>query len=289
MHKHISVLLPEVIEHLQPEPNHIVIDGTVGQGGHAEHLLERILPDGRLLGIDRDSTNLQIARKRLARFGDAFVSVHGSYVDIKTHAYAHKLTSVNAILLDIGFSSLHVDDPGRGFSFRADGPLDMRYDRSGGITAEEIVNEWSEDELARIFRVYGEEPLARSMAQAICQARSERITSTLHLASLIEAISPRRGKTHPATRVFQALRIAVNDELGQLERVLPQAVELLAPGGRLAIISFHSLEDRMVKQYFKGNKDLEVITKKPVVPSQEECRTNPRARSAKLRVAQKKN
>lgn len=308
MFKHIPVLLSEVIEYLNPEPNQSFIDGTVGQGGHAAEILRRVTPVvrhidrkvnrtsglqagrqvGRLLGIDRDADNLAIAKKRLSNFGKAVVFIHDSYGNVKQHAKEHGFTQVDGILLDLGFSSVHVDDPDRGFSFQADGPLDMRYDISRGITAAEIVNAWSEDELARIFRLYGEEPKARAIAQAIVAERKERpFERTLELSKSVCKVIPRRGKINPATRVFQALRIAVNDELGELERALPDLVDLLKPEGRLAIITFHSLEDRLVKTFMKERLDLETITRKPVVPTREEVNRNPRARSAKLRVTRK--
>lgn len=288
MEQHIPVLLDEVLTYLKPEPKCLFIDGTVGLGGHAEAIVQRVLPVGRLLGIDRDAANLERTRVRLSGFGEAVVLANDSYAQIATHAKAHNFTAVDGILLDLGYSSVHVDDPARGFSFRADGPLDMRYDRSQSLTAEEIVNTWTEDELAKIFRQYGEEAKARPIAQAIVSSRSEAsITTTMQLAELIAQTVRRRGKIHPATLVFQALRIAVNDEFGELERALPECVKLLRPGGRLAIISFHSLEDRIVKRFFKDCPDLEVVTKRPVVGTQDEVRANPRARSAKLRVAER--
>ncbi|MBI4435688.1 16S rRNA (cytosine(1402)-N(4))-methyltransferase RsmH, partial [Candidatus Uhrbacteria bacterium] len=190
--------------------------------------------------------------------------------------------------LDLGFSSVHVDDPDRGFSFQNDGPLDMRYDQSQPLTAGEVVDTWSEEELARIFRQYGEEVNARAIARSIVRSRVEDpLTRTLALAALIASTTRRHGKVHPATKVFQALRIAVNDEFGELERALPECVNLLKPGGRLAIISFHSLEDRIIKQFFKSTPALKVVTKRPITATREERLENPRARSAKLRVAEK--
>jgi 16S rRNA (cytosine1402-N4)-methyltransferase len=296
--EHKPVLLDEVSNYLKPEPKHILIDGTVGLGGHAATLLPCVLPGGRLLGIDRDATNLDVARERLSGFGNAVVLVHDSYANVRTHAYAHGFDHVHGILLDLGFSSVHVDQPDRGFSFQTDGPLDMRYDQSQALTAGEIVNTWSEDELARVFRAYGEELQARSIAHSIVISRAQNpFTRTTQLAELIAGLKRQLGKTptfakasagkHPATKVFQALRIAVNDELGELERVLPECVNLLNPGGRLAIISFHSLEDRIVKQFFKSTPTLKVVTKRPVTASRDEIAQNPRARSAKLRVAEK--
>ncbi len=286
--QHKPVLLDEISNYLKPEPKSLLIDGTVGLGGHAATLLPRVLPGGRLLGIDRDAANLERARERLSGFGDAVVLVHDSYANVRTHAYAHGFTHVDAILLDLGFSSVHVDDPDRGFSFQNDGPLDMRYDQSQPLTAGELVNTWSEDELARIFRQYGEEVNARPIAHSIVRSRAKMpFTRTVQLAELIAGLKRHHGKTHPATKVFQALRIAVNDEFGELERVLPECVNLLKPGGRLAIISFHSLEDRIIKQFFKSTPALKVVTKRPITATREERLENPRARSAKLRVAEK--
>jgi 16S rRNA (cytosine1402-N4)-methyltransferase len=283
---HIPVLLEEVSDYLKPEPNKLFIDGTVGLGGHAYALMSRALPGSRLLGIDRDDSNLAIAKERLASFGESVVLVHDSYANVKKYAYDLGFTSAGAILLDLGFSSVHVDDPLRGFSFASDGPLDMRYDRSRGLTAETIINDWTIEELARIFRQFGEELQAQRIAVAIARAREEhRISTTVELAKVIESVVKRHGKIHPATKVFQALRIAVNDELGELARALPDLVDLLAPDGRIAIITFHSLEDRLVKRFFNARNDLQVLTKRVVVASQEEVRKNRRARSAKLRVA----
>lgn len=293
MFQHKSVLLQEVLDHLQPEPNQLFVDGTVGQGGHAFAILERalsVVPSNktRLLAIDRDANNLAIARERLSKFGDSVVFVHDSYANAKIHAYANQFTRVHGILLDLGFASSHVDDPHRGFSFRADGPLDMRYDTSKGITASDIVNTWSEDELARIFRQYGEEKQARRVAQAIVAVRAKhQFLKTTELAACVSSVIKSSGKIHPATRVFQALRIAVNDELGELRRALPDLVDLLLPNGKLLVITFHSLEDRIVKQFMKDHTQLRVITKHAIKPSQEEININPRSRSAKLRVAEK--
>jgi 16S rRNA (cytosine1402-N4)-methyltransferase len=288
---HVPVLLDEVIDFLKPKEKEHFIDGTVGQGGHAEAILERTSPSGRLLGIDRDPGNLSVAENRLARFAPRAVFVHDTYAHAVQQALDHGFEQVNGILLDLGFSSAHIEDPKRGFSFMADGPLDMRYDPIQSFTADIIVNQYSEEELARLFRTLGEESRARQIAKAIVDARrKEKITSTLALAQLVaSAVGGRRGKIHPATKVFQALRIAVNDELGQLERALPELIKLLAPGGRLAVITFHSLEDRVVKQFFAAHdgKTLKNLTKKVVKPGAEEIRRNPRARSAKLRVAER--
>jgi 16S rRNA (cytosine1402-N4)-methyltransferase len=286
--KHIPVLLPQVSKYLQPEPNKLFIDGTVGLGGHAHELMSHALPGGRLLGIDRDASNLELAREHLSGFGEAVVLEHSSYANIVALANAHGMTNVDGILLDLGYSSVHVDEAERGFSFRKSGPLDMRYDQSQELSAEIIVNEWSLEDIAKILRQYGEEKAARKIAEAIVSTRAKtRISSTGALAELIEQTVRRHGKIHPATQTFQALRIAVNDEFGELERALPECVKLLTSGGRLAIISFHSLEDRIIKRFFKSHPDLNVITKRPEVASREEQLTNKRSRTAKLRVAEK--
>jgi len=286
---HKPVLLEEVLSHLQPEPHQGFVDGTVGQGGHAASIMHRVLPGGRLLAFDRDLVNLATAKERLSEYGDRVVFVHDSYANLISQAQAHGFSSVNGILLDLGYSSVHINDASRGFSFQKEGPLDMRYDRKQSLDAKEIIATWDEEGLARIFRVYGEEPRARDVAKAICEARkSSVIETTTDLANVVSLVIRRHGPIHPATQIFQALRIAVNDELGELERALPQCRDLLALGGRLAIISFHSLEDRLVKQFFKSSNDWELVTKHPITASKEEIKANPRSRSAKLRVAIKK-
>ncbi len=303
---HISVLLAPVVALLAPQSGAVIIDGTVGAGGHAAALLEAAGPDGRLLGIDQDMSALALARARLAPFGARVYLAHACFDRMAELAAEAGIEAADAILLDLGVSSMHLDDPARGFSFLRDGPLDMRMNPDGvGPSAEEIVNTWSESELADLIFRYGEDRLARSIARRIVQARP--LASTLALAQVIEAAVPMRlrEKIHPATRTFQALRIAVNDELGALERVLPQAIGLLKPGGRLGVISFHSLEDRIVKQVFRDEStdclcppeqpvctcghraSLRLITRKPVTAEAAEVALNPRSRSAKLRVAEK--
>lgn len=284
---HIPVLANEVLHWLDPSPNQNFIDGTVGLGGHAAMILEATSPNGRLLAIDRDAANLARARQNLSRFGQRVTYVQGSYSALRQYVYDHAYPETHGILLDLGFSSVHIEDPTRGFSFQIAGPLDMRYDTHQGLTAEEIVNAWSVGELGSIFRKYGEERHAHKIAERIVQARqAKRITTT---DQLVEIIGKRTGPIHPATRVFQALRIAVNDELGELEATLPQTLEVLTGGGRLAVISFHSLEDRIVKQFFKSNSTAcTALTKRPVTASAEEIKNNPRSRSAKLRVAERK-
>ena len=289
---HIPVLLDEVTRFLDPQSKERFVDGTVGQGGHAEAILERIGSEGRLLGIDRDARNLEVAQERLKRFGNRVAFVQDTYANADALARAHGWKSADGILLDLGFSSAHIEDASRGFSFQMEGPLDMRYDARQELTAATIVNGWKEDELARLFREYGEEPTARKIAKAIVETRrKQHLVTTQQLVDVITEVVPRRGsasrRIHPATRVFQALRIAVNDELGELELALPKLVELLAPHGRLGIISFHSLEDRVVKQFFAKNDSLKILTKHVIVPTLEEAQRNPRARSAKLRVAER--
>lgn len=284
---HTPVLLKETLELLCPQPGQTFVDGTVGLGGHAAAVWQRIAPNGRLLAIDRDEQNLKLAQKNLSSFGEGITFVQDSYAEVKNIAYEHGLSSARGILLDLGYSSSHVENASRGFSFQAEGPLDMRYDQSQTVTAEGIVNGWTTDELAEIFRKYGEESQARRIAKAIFQARhKERFTTTKQLADFISELMPRRGRIHPATKIFQALRIAVNDELGELERALPDLVDLLESGGVLAIITFHSLEDRLVKNFIKDQALRGVgdnLTKRVIKPSLEEVRSNPRARSAKLR------
>jgi 16S rRNA (cytosine1402-N4)-methyltransferase len=288
---HTPVLLDEVLEYLQVETNEQFIDGTVGQGGHAAAIMQTARPGARLLGIDRDPRNLEVAKERLKEFGDRVVLVQDTYANLKQLAHEHSFNKVDGILLDLGFSSAHIEEAERGFSFQREGPLDMRYDPQSPLTAREIVNSWNEDGLARIFRRYGEEKKARPIAQAIITRRQDKpFETTTELAECVSDAVGRRGKIHPATKVFQALRIAVNDELGELERVLPDAVDVLEPGGRLAVISFHSGEDRIVKRFMQKRESsgaLNILTKNIVQASREEVEENPRARSAKLRVAEK--
>jgi 16S rRNA (cytosine1402-N4)-methyltransferase len=299
---HIPVLLEPVLAYLLPAAR--VIDGTLGAGGHSVALLKG--GAGEVLGLDRDPQALAIATARLAPFGERAHIAHASYADMTAQAAALGWRSVAAILLDVGVSSMQVDTAERGFSFRHDAPLDMRFDPSdGGATAADLVNTWDEGELADIFYRYGEEPLGRKLARAIVRARP--FSTTAELAAAIERAAPRRRDQHlhPATRVFQALRIAVNDELDTLAATLPRAINLLAPRGRLAVISFHSLEDRIVKEAFKlastdcicppktpicvcGHKaTVRPVTKKPLTADNAEIAANPRSRSAKLRVVEK--
>ncbi len=273
---------------MQPVSDGVYVDGTLGHGGHAKILLEESLPDGVVLGIERDKRNLEVAQKQMRKAGARARFVLGDYRNLTTILHENNIDSVDGVLLDLGFSSAHVDEPERGFSFQSEGPLDMRYDTDGELTAAKVVNSWPESKLADAIFLYGEERRSRQIAKAITtRRRKKKFETTTDLADLIAETLGRRGKTHPATKTFQALRIIVNDELGALEEVLPKIVAALKPGGRVLIISFHSLEDRIVKRYFKGSEQLEVLTKKPVTATDDENKQNPRARSAKLRVAQK--
>jgi 16S rRNA (cytosine1402-N4)-methyltransferase len=289
---HVPVLLAEVLAGLSPRPGGRYIDGTLGGGGHAAAVLEASGPDGRVLGIDVDPAALAAARAGLASFGERFTLARGNFRDIGALALAHGFDPASGVLLDLGVSSHQLDTPERGFSFQADAPLDMRLDPQGAITAADLVNELPEAELADVIYRYGEERASRRIARLIAEARRRgRIATTGELAALVaRALGGRHGKIHPATRTFQALRIAANQELESLELALPQAVELLERGGRLAVISFHSLEDRIVKLFLRAEADagrVRIITKKPVVAGAEEARANPRSRSAKLRIAER--
>lgn len=302
--RHQPVLLAEVLTWLDPRPGQRMLDGTVGGGGHSAELLARLLPGGFLYGIDQDPAALEAATARLGAVSDQFKLFRGNYEAMDTFG----LPPLDGILLDIGVSSPQLDQATRGFSFQQAGPLDMRMDPDNAVTAATLVNEAPEQELARIFYEYGEERHSRRIARAVVKRREEDgpFETTLELADLVRRHMPRDPSgIHPATRVFQALRIAVNDELGVLKRVLPKAVAMLKPGGRLAVISFHSLEDRIVKQTLLEEAkscvcpprlpvcmcgkqpSVEILTRKPVVATDEEQRCNPRARSAKLRVARR--
>ncbi|MBI2096887.1 MAG: 16S rRNA (cytosine(1402)-N(4))-methyltransferase RsmH [Candidatus Sungbacteria bacterium] len=288
MHK--PVLLHEVLEYLHPQPNENAIDATINGGGHAEPMLEAIAPRGKLLGIDRDPSILKETKERLKKFGDRAILAEGNFANIATIAEDAGVLHPSCILFDLGFSSYHLAPAKRGFSFLEDAPLDMRYNRQdSSCTAEALINHAIPEELERIFKTYGEERNAGRIAELIVRERKHRrIQTAKDLATLIANNFP-RDRLHPATKVFQALRIAVNDELTHIERGIRDALLLLAPGGRLAIISYHSLEDRIVKYFFRSQKEtLAILTPKPVAPSREEIAQNPRARSAKLRAAQKK-
>lgn len=301
---HQPVLFQEIIHALRSRKGGRYVDATVGAGGHARGILEASAPDGMLLGLDVDPMALALARENLAPYGPRLTLVHASYLSLPHQLAALGWDDVQGIMFDLGASSMQFDSAERGFSFRDDGPLDMRFDTNSERTAADLVNGLPESELAAALRRFGEEPRAASIARAIVRARP--LHSTLELAEVVErTVRGKRTRVHPATRVFQALRIAVNDELDALARVLPLALAALRAGGRLAVISFHSLEDRTVKVFFRSQSlpqrnppfeqrfsiergpTLKIIGKKPVVPSEGEIAVNPRARSAKLRVAEK--
>ncbi len=319
--QHVPVMLEEVLKFLQPEPGGDYVDGTLGGGGHTEAILERSAPDGRVLGIDADAQALERVKQRLSDLvsNGRLVLVHGNFAELARIVNEAGFVSIQGVLLDLGFSSLQMDEPERGFSFSADGPLDMRLDQSQGMSAAELVNSAREQELADIFWRYGEEKRSRSIARRIVRERTRGpITRTSQLARLASSGVPyKAGAIHPATRVFQALRIAVNAELEHLESALPQILDVLSAGntdktsgnggkggGRMVIISFHSLEDRLVKEFMRreardcicppgvpvcvcGHKArLRILTPKPVTPTNSEVIANPRARSAKLRAAE---
>lgn len=286
---HIPVLPREVLDWLRPYSGRTYIDGTLGLGGHAGLILGDSSPDGRVLGFEWDSQAAQLAQARLAEFGSRLQLIPSSYAEMTVQCRTQGLVQADGILLDLGASSLQFDRPERGFSFMTDAPLDMRMNTSLLTSAAELVNQLSQEELADIFYNYGEERQARRIARFIVEARlAQPVERTKQLAEIVRQAVPGKyqpKKIHPATKVFQALRIAVNRELDNLAKVLTDAPALLAPGARLCIITFHSLEDRMVKQSFLNNPALRVLTKKPILPSETELRLNPRSRSAKLRVA----
>ncbi len=305
---HVPVLLAETLDLLQPSPGGTYVDGTLGGGGHAEAILERSSPTGRLLGLDLDPEAIERVRERLARFGTRVVLAHDSFADIERVTRWNGFAPADGILLDLGLSSFQLAHPYRGFGIRTTAPLDMRLNpNQSGPSARQLVNDLEVAELAEILHRFGEEPMARRIARAIVEQRRRRpIETTTDLAELVErVVGHRRARIHPATRTFQALRIAVNRELEALETALPQAIEVLAPKGRLAIISFHSLEDRIVKRFFVeqaatctcppglpvcvcGHRPrVKLLTRRGVRATPEELRYNPRARSAILRAVEK--
>ena len=305
---HVSVLLDECLDGLAIKPDGIYVDGTLGGAGHSSQIVKR-LTTGRLIGIDRDPVALCAAGERLAPFADRVTLVHSNFCQIAQVLKDLDISGVDGILLDLGVSSPQLDDGSRGFSYMVDAPLDMRMNGEDVMSAYDVVNTWSQEELKRIFYDYGEERYAPQIAGAICRRREQKpIETTLELVDVIRSAMPAaalREKQHPAKRSFQAIRIAVNDELGSVEKVMKDAVPCLNPGGRLAVITFHSLEDRIVKNAMAnaakgctcppnfpvcvcGKKpQVKVLTRKPIVSGEEELERNPRARSAKLRVCEK--
>jgi len=305
--EHLPILLSQVVTALAPSAGGWIVDATVGLGGHARAVLDA-QPGARLLGLDVDSEALELARDRLAAFGRRVVLVNASYASLAEIASVQGVANVDGVLFDLGVSSLQLDTPSRGFSFRHDGPLDMRFGRNGATVAD-LLTDIEEEELVRVLREFGEEPRARRVARAIVRARQKQpIRTTGELNRVVHAaLGQRRGRIDPSTRTFQALRIAVNRELEPIPSAIDQAARLLRPGGRLAVIAFHSLEDRLVKRALRRlsgrcvcppgsfacqcrpDRLLEVLTPKPVTPGPEELAENPRARSAKLRVAARRS
>lgn len=308
--KHISVLFKESIQNLNIKPDGIYADGTLGGGGHASGICERLSQKGILIGIDRDRDALNAAGEHLQQYDCALRLVQSNYSDIKHVLKELDIQAIDGAVLDLGVSSFQLDNAQRGFSYMQDAPLDMRMNKDDALTAEIVVNDYSEEELAGIIRRYGEERWAARIAQFIVKERKKKpITATGQLVDIIKAAIPasaRREGPHPAKRTFQAIRIEVNDELGQLEKAVDAFIDVLAPGGRLCIITFHSLEDRIVKERFAARlspctcpkefpvcvcgktPDVKKVSGKPILPSEQEIRLNPRARSAKLRVIEKK-
>lgn len=288
---HIPVLTNEVIQFLEPKSNENFVDCTIGNGGHAKEILERNGPKGKVLGIDWDEEQIKNLRVEMKNYTGRLVLINDNFANLKDIVEQEKFKRISGILFDLGVSSDHFEKSGRGFSFQRNEILDMRLNLRQGIDAKKILNFWSRFDIEKILKEYGEERFAESIAKAIVQERSKSpITKTFELVNIIKSATPgwyARAKIHPATKTFQALRIAVNSELENLVQVLPQAVSLLVPGGRIAVISFHSLEDRIVKVFFKEEKSIRIITKKPVVAGYKEQRENPRSRSAKLRAAVK--
>ena len=303
---HIPALLNEAIEGLRPQPGRCFVDCTVGLGGHAAAILERILPSGMLLGIDADPEAIKVAQTKLGGYGETIILVNDNFVNLETICDKYHIHSVDGILFDLGVSSLQLDIAQRGFSFQREALLDMRFNPEQELTASEIVNTFSEQELAQLIEKYGEERHSRRVARHI--VRNRPITTTLELARVVvQVLGSRHARIHPATRTFMALRIAVNSELQNLESALKQTINLLRPGGRLIVISYHSLEDRIVKQFMRREASsclcppgtvicccghvptLKLISRKVIKPTSLEIESNPRSRSAKLRIAERLN
>ena len=291
---HQPVLVSDVVALLAPRPNTVVVDCTVGGGGHSLAVLPHLMPGGRLLAVDRDAQALSLAASRLTEFTPTTQFIHDDFRRLGSVLARLGVPRVDGLVADLGISSFHVDQPERGFSFSTDGPLDMRMDRDQTTTAAELLRRLSEQELAHLFQTYGEERYARRIARRIVERRdTQAIVTTAALAQLVRQAVPPAARTqriHPATRTFLALRIVVNDELSSLQALLHALPDLLAPGGRAVVISFHSLEDRMVKHAFREGAAagvFRVLTKKPVRPSEEEVQRNPRSRSAKLRAVER--
>ena len=303
---HKPALKEKVIECLITDRSGTYVDATLGTGGHAEAVLEELNEGGKLLGIDRDSDSLRISKERLRRFGKKVDFFNQSYSHLPEILKSQNLEKISGVLFDLGLSSYQLENPERGFSYSIYGPLDMRFDQSEGTKALDVVNEYTAEELTRIFKEYGEERFSKKIAQAIVQNRRiKKIETTKELKDIVKSILKTKGDIKTLSRIFQALRIEVNDELSELKNGLDAGIEALAPGGRVCVISYHSVEDRIVKSRFfelakgcscppdfpvctcGGKKVLKILTRKPVIPDEKEIEENPRARSAKLRVAEK--
>ncbi len=288
---HIPVLIKEVLDGLDPMPNQNFIDATVGDGGHASAILEKTAPNGKLIAVDRDQTSIISAKINLEHFGDRVLFINDSFSNLKKITLENKIGLINGILFDFGMSSSQLENSERGFSFAKDEILDMRFDLKNPVTAEHIVNTYTEAELTEIFKKWGEEPRALKIAAAIIEARKKnRIKTTRELVQIIEKVKQRYNRLHPATLIFQALRIEVNNEIGEIEQMLDAIPEILNRNGKAAFISFHSLEDRLIKNWsrnFSKQGKIKIINGKPITVSLEELKINPRSRSAKLRVIEK--
>ena len=305
---HESVLAKEILQYLHPREDGLIVDGTLGNGGHTELILKNTAPGLRVLGIDRDEQAIERAGKRLAPFRNRVTLIHGNFSDIKNILKKANVMNVDGLLLDLGVSSPQLDSPERGFSFMRNGPLDMRMDSTQKTTAADLLVELSDEELVLVIKEYGEERFAKRIVRAIRKAQEQNpITTTLQLSNIVSGVThtPRPAKIHPATRTFQALRIAVNNELEHIKSALSDSLKVLSASARIMVISFHSLEDRIVKNFFKdeekgcicpprlpvcacGHKTrLKIITRRPVTPASEEVKRNPRASSSKLRVAER--
>lgn len=287
-------MLSEVVDYLMLSPGKTIVDATIGTGGHSRAMIERILPGGRLIGIDRDEDSLMIAKSRLSDFGSACEFVHGNFSDIDAVMRELRISKIDGALFDLGLSSYQLEDPERGFSFQSEGPLDMRFDRSSFISAYDLINNLNEEEISSMLWTFGQERWHNRIARSLVQERERRaITTTKELSDIVvRAIPPkyRHYRIHPATRTFQAVRIAVNRELETIETGISKAIELLGVSGRICVISFHSLEDRIVKfafRKFASQERIKIITQKPLVPREAEVIENPASRSSKFRVAEK--
>ena len=291
---HIPVLLKEVIKYIQPQPGENFIDATVGEGGYTICLLQHTTPSGKVLGIDLDNESLKIAEQKLKAFGDRVILKQGNFKDVDEIVRETNFSSVDGIVFDLGLGTFQIEESKRGFSFLRDEPLKMTFNPESALTAEDVINGESLESLTKIFKEYGEERNALKIAQVIVeQRRKKRITRTKELVEIIlKALHKEsfKGRRHPATKIFQAIRIFVNDELNNLSIALEKSLKILNPSGRIAVVSYHSLEDRIVKNFFRDNNKrglLKIITKKPIIPSEDETNENPRSRSARLRIIQK--